>query len=206
VDLTKPYKAAASSRKVHVNVVGMTYCSAAVVGKGGQLHKLVTHFDNGCSISSVSDQFLRENAHRWCDAGGAQICELSSPVSVGMFAGAPHSIATHCVVGLPLQLGKGIYPVDLLVIPNGNFSLCLVNNFMYDYARRLWSRNFNDRQSGRFLVLPLPQRLCAPGETEPLPPAGRAPVHWYPSQRIPVSYEVCADTWTVTPVSSLASA
>jgi hypothetical protein len=101
-----------------------------------------------------------------------------------MFASRATCLATHCVLGLPLQIGKGVYPVNLLIVEGGNFPLVLGNSFMFDYAARIWQRDFADKESGRKLILLLPQKLCAPGETTPQPPAN-AGKNWYPSSTCP---------------------
>jgi hypothetical protein len=88
----------------------------------------------------------------------------------------------------------------MLVVKSGNFNMVLGASFLYNYACRTWQRDYDNRNEGRFLVLPLPQRLCQPGVTAPQPPAN-ARRHWYPQQRVPLQYDVCVDTWTVTPVS-----
>ena len=134
----------------------------------------------------------------------AQLARLDKPVAIGMFAGADTCQATHCILGLPLQLGDGVYPVDLLIVKGGNFNVVLGNSFMFNYAVRVWQRDFSDRASGRFLLLPLPQRLCAPGAAAPQPPA-RAGPFWYPHQRVPLMYDVCVDTLSVTPVTEYTS-
>jgi len=202
VDLTKPYMAAASRRSVAVSVVGMSYFAVGIPGPRGRIRKSTASLDTGCSINSLSEQYFLEICHHLLGPDSpAQLCELESPVTIGLFAGAGSTVATHCVTGVPLHIGKGVYPVDFLIVKGGNFNMVLGNNFLYDYAGRVWCRDFKDRQAGRYLVLPLPERLCQPGESPPQPPPNKGP-HWYPSQRVPISYEACTDTWQVKPVSS----
>lgn len=204
VDVTAPYKAAAQRQAVHVSVVGMSHFPSAICGPKGRLFKTRSSLDTGCTINSVSEQFFLDHAHEFCGPDStAQLCQLDSPVSISMFAGAHSTVATHCLTGVQMYIGKGVYTADFLIVKGANFNLVLGNNFLYDYAGRVWMRDFADRQSGRYLVLPLPQRLCQPGETAPQPPSGKA-AHWYPHQRVPLSYEVFTDTWSVTPVSTYA--
>jgi hypothetical protein len=204
-DLSKPYLAAASARRVPVNVVGMARFGVGIPGPRGKIHKSVGNLDGGCSINSISEQFFLEQAHHICGPDSpAQLCALEQPVTIGLFAGAHNTVATHCITGLPLHIGKGVYTVDLLIVKGGNFNLVLGHNFLYDYAGRVWCRDYNDRQSGRYLVLPLPERLCQPGVSPPPPPPNHSR-RWYPSQLVPINYEVCTDTWLVKPVSSYTS-
>lgn len=206
VDLTKPYMAAASRRSVAVSVVGMSYFPVGIQGPRGRIRKSAASLDTGCSINSISEQYFLEVCHHLLGPDSpAQLCELESPVTIGLFAGSSSTVATHCVTGVPLHIGKGVYTVDFLIVKGGNFNMVLGNNFLYDYAGRVWCRDFNDRQAGRFLVLPLPERLCQPGVSPPQPPPNKGP-HWYPSQRVPINYEVCTDTWQVKPVSSYTAA
>jgi len=201
-DLLRPYAASAGpKRKLHLHMVGMSYVQGSVVGPGGQQYRLTAGLDNGCSIDCCSEEWFLANWQRFVYEGStAQLCELDQPLAIGMFAGRHTCQATHCVLGLPLQLGQGVYPVDLLIVKGGNFNLVLGNSFLYNYAGRLWQRDFSNRAEGRFLILPLPQRLCQPGVAAPQPPA-EAGQHWYPQQRIPLHYDVCTDCLTVQPVS-----
>jgi hypothetical protein len=83
--------------------------------------------------------------------------------------------------------------------------MVLGNGFLFNYAARIWQRDFGNRQQGRYLLLPLPQRLCQPGVTAPQPPENAGP-HWYPHQRVPLHYGVCTDTLTVRPVAQYPTA
>lgn len=201
-DLQRPFAAlAGATRKLRLHMVGMSYVQGSVVGPGGQQHKLTAGLDNGCTIECCSEDWFLSNWQRFLYEGSsAQLCELEQPLTIGMFAGQHTCQATHCVLGLPLQLGKGVYPIDALIVKGGNFNLVLGNSFMFNYAARLWQRDFNDRAAGRYLILPLPQRLCQPGVTAPQRPAKHSP-HWYPQQHIPLHYDVCEDTLAVRPVS-----
>lgn len=188
---------------MNVTVASMPHVEAAVQGSGGVLYKATAHLDSGCGISCASRAYVQANLHRFCGEGStARLMRLTTPVSVGMFAGQHSSIATHVLQGVKLHIGKGIYPVDLLLIDEGNFDLVLGNSFLVDYAGRIWTRDVNDRSSGRYLVLPLQQRFCKPGVSEPQPPAKRGRF-WYPSQMVPMSYELAVDTWSVVPAAGL---
>jgi hypothetical protein len=182
-------------------MVGMSYVQAATAGPGGQLYKMLACLDIGCSIECCSEEWFLEHWHRFIYPGStAKLCELRKPVGIGMFAGRQTCQATHCVVDLPLHIGDGVYPVNLLIVNGGNFNLVLGNSFFYTYAVRLWSQDYKDKQQGRYLVLPLPPSRCAPGVTSPKPPP-RPGAHWYPQQRVPIHYDVCTDTLSVTQVS-----
>jgi hypothetical protein len=207
-DMLRPFAAAAAPgvRKLYLNMVGMSHVQAAVVGPAGQQHKLTVGLDNGCSIDCCSEQYFVDNFHRFIYPGSsAQLCELDQPLAIGMFAGRETCEATHCLLGLPLLIGQGVYTVDLLIVKGGNFNLVLGNSFLYNYAGRIWQQDYSNREEGRYIILPLPQRLCQPGVTAPQPPANAHP-HWYPQQRIPLQYDVCTDTLTVKPVSEYALA
>lgn len=165
----------------------------------GVVFSIIGHHDNGCSISIGSKAYVKKMWHRLCPPGSkARLMRLVTPVQVGLFAGSGCSIATHVLQGLELYIGKGVYPVDLLLIEEGNFNLVLGNSFMVDFAGKVYSRDFTDRHAGRYLVLPLTQKYCQPGVVEPQPPVHRSR-YWYPQQMVPVSYELTVDTWFVVP-------
>jgi hypothetical protein len=120
---------------------------------------------------------------------------------MGMFAGQQTAVITHAVRNLQLAIGKGIYTVDLLVVPGANFNLVLGNDFMFNYAGRIWARDYRDRQAGRCLILPLPASLCQPGVEPPRRPVN-ATEYWYPSQRVAVDYQVDVQSWRVRRVAT----
>lgn len=206
-NLMHRYAAAAGpTRKFSLNMVGMCHVQASLRGPGGVQHQLAPGLDNGCTISASSEDWFLDNWQRFLYPGSpAQLCKLEEPIPIGMFAGRATCQATHCVLRLPLQIGQGVYPVNLLIVKGGNFPLVLGNSFMFDYAARLWQRDFTDKESERRLILPLPQKLCAPGVTAPQPPPG-AHKNWYPQQHVPLMYDVMTDTLSATPVTEYSMA
>jgi hypothetical protein len=193
------YLAAAKSMHMHVTVAGMTNFPVGIKQPAGDLFSFQCHLDSGCGVSIGSKAYARKMWHRLCPPGSsARLMRLATPVSVGLFAGNGCTLATHVLQGVQLYIGKGVYTVDFLLIEDGNFNLVLGNSFMVDFAAKLFTRDPSDRHSGRFLVLPLCEKMCQPGVREPLPPPHRGK-HWYPSQMVPVSYDLSVDTWFVVP-------
>lgn len=147
----------AKASTVRTAVATMTSVAAKVSGANGVLYLKTLHLDTGCTINCASRAYVQSNMHKLCGPGSsARLVKLLTPVSVGMF-GQHSSLATHVLQGVQLRIGKGVYTVDLLIIVEGNFDLVLGFSFFTDYA----DRRFADRSAGRFLVLPLTQKLCA---------------------------------------------
>lgn len=199
----EPYLQAAKASTVRTPVATIPRVAAKVSGVNGMLYPKTLHLDTGCTINCASRAYMQSNLHKLCGPGSsARLVKLLTPVSVGMFAGQHSSLATHVLQGVQLHIGKGVYAVDLLIIDEGNFDLVLGFSFFADCAVCIWSRDFADRSAGRFLMLLLIQKLCQPGVQQPRPPARHGP-HWYPSQLVPLSYQLTVDTWSVVPVADM---
>jgi hypothetical protein len=199
-----PYRAAATSDAIRVALAGMMTVLASVWNSNGSKHTLKVSLDSGCNGSCISAELLAQQWHQFFGPGStAELVELETPLQMAMFAGQETATITHAVRGLQLGIGKGLYTVDLLVVPGANFNLVLGNDFLYNYAGRIWARDYRDRQAGRYLILPLPASLCQPGVEAPRRPAG-AGEFWYPSQRIAIDCPVHVQSWRVRLVATAA--
>jgi hypothetical protein len=193
-----PWLEALSDDRVHKVMAGMATVPAAVEGVA-----TAAHMDSGSNLSCASEEWSKTLLSRLrkpdCQA---QLVKLAKPLVIGMFAGQETVVATHVLRNVAIDIKQGRYRYDLVIVPGANFNVVLGLDFMHDYAGRMWTRDFRDRQSGRYLILPLTAALCRPGEQPPQRPADAGP-HWYPSQRIPLTYNVIMESWPVRPVSDL---
>lgn len=194
------YKTALQSEDVaKVTLVGMMYISSVVV-LGVALR--VWH-DNGCNFSNIGETMLREKAHYFLRPGsGVRLVRLLRPVQVSLFAGRSKITASYLLLNVPLGIGKGIYRVNLLVVPESNYGITLGNDFNWAYGTVIQSRDANDREAGRHMILPLTAGLMKPGIPLPVRPAN-APPSWRPRQFVSVHYEVSTECWPVEKVDSL---
>jgi hypothetical protein len=198
-----PYRAAAKNEAIKVALAGMMTILAAVWNSNGSKATLKVSLDSGSNSSCISAELLAAQWHQFFTPGStAELVEPETPVQMGMFAGQQTAVITHAVCILQLAIGKGIYTVDLLVVPGANFNLVLGNEFLYNYAGRIWARDFRNRQAGRCLILPLPASLCQHGVEAPRRPAN-ASDYWYPSQRVTIDYQqVHEQSWRVQRVAT----
>lgn len=202
IDISKPYAAAAKTAFVKVRMAGMP--SVQGYWRAGRRRSPVKlRLDSGCNFSCMSSQHLKERYHDIIGPNSsAEVFKLHTPITVGMFAGKHTTTARYLVKSAAVDIGKGTYPQDFLVIDSANFSVVLGNDFMFNYAGRFWSRDYTDKEAGRRLVLPLPKRLCQPGVEPPQRGTDNSP-HWYPSQRVAVDYQVAEESWAASKVTEL---
>lgn len=194
------YKAAVQSSEVaKVTLVGMMYMSSVLLlGIAVRVW-----LDNGCNFSNIGEDMLREKAHYFFRPGsGVQLVKLLRPVQVSLFAGKSRVTASYMLLNVPLGIRKGVYKVNLLVVPESNYGITLGNDFNWAYGATIQSRDPHDREAGRYMILPLTAGLMKPGTPMPERPAD-APASWRPRQYVPVNYEVSTEYWQVEKVDSL---
>ena len=193
----QPYKAAAQAgQSVRTNLVGMMRTTGFLRGK-----PVVTHFDPGCNVSTISAAEVRAKPHIY-QAGKTQLVQLKAPVRVGLFAGNERYGADYMLLDVPLGLGRGVYPVNLLVLENSNYGLTLGNDFNWAYGVTFHSRSPTDRTVGRQVVLPLTPDLLAPGEEMPKRPKSAGP-SWRALNYVKTDYDVVTEDWRCSAVDSL---
>lgn len=197
-----PYLAAANVQHAVVRIVTMAALYAKL--RCGVITTPVTlHVDSGCNFSAISLQFFQQHRHHLLGPGSnATLYRLQTAATVGMFAGPNISTARYLITGVALDIGRGTYKQDFLVIEGANFEAVLGNDFLFGYAGRVWTRDVSNRDSGRYLVLPLFEHQCQPGVSPPASPPSAGP-HWYPSQRVPLHYQVVEEAWPATVVTHL---
>jgi hypothetical protein len=127
---------------------------------------------------------------------------LANPVRVSLFAGRSKIEANYMLLNVPITIGKGIYPANLLIVPQSNYGITLGNDFNWAYGAVRVSRDPHDRNTGRTVILPLNSSLLAPGSQLPSPPRHAGP-GWRPKQHVTLNYTVTTECWKVVDAESL---
>jgi hypothetical protein len=122
-----------------------------------------------------------------------QLLQLDEAVRLGLFASDVQCNAMFVLRNVPVDIGSGRYRQHFLVMKEANFDITLGLDFFAAYAGKFVARNINDRQSGKFLMLPVPPQYVRPGHAPPQVPS-RTPAHlrptWVPQQFVPVRFLV----------------
>lgn len=71
---------------------------------------------------------MQANLHRFCVQHGAPHAP-DHPGLSGHVCRPAQQHRHHVLQGVKLHIGKGVYPVDVLIIDEGNFDLVLGNSF-----------------------------------------------------------------------------
>jgi hypothetical protein len=92
-----------------------------------------------------------------------QLIRLDKAIRLGMFASDIQCSAKYVLRNVPVDIGPGRYLQHFLVMDDANFDITLGLDFFAAYAGKFVARSINNRQAGKFLVLPVPPQCARPG-------------------------------------------
>ena len=100
------------------------------IGRGNDLAFMrQARLDTGATVSCISESAFRQDKRQLLLTG--DLLQLQ-PLPVRMFDNS----TVHCsqlLRGVEIVCGKGVYYVDLLVVPNGTYTYLLASDFMQEY-------------------------------------------------------------------------
>lgn len=189
------YSSAVKARHVVKFVAGMPHVWGTVNGKRVKLN-----LDSGCGASSLSYQQM---AADWDALFGpnslVELVDLATPIQVTQFTTGHQVLARQALINVPVQIGDGIYPMDLMLIEDSAYGYAIGFDYHITYGMVLISRGKDPRDArSKRLQLALPPERLAPGaQPRQRPDWARHAPWWYPRQSVPLEYTGQYQNWRI---------